>query len=354
MKTLRITVSVLVIVLVLSLTALVGVALASEQTKLALKDSLDLAFKNNGSVILAQDAVEDARLALEQARANNLLKPSPVMLHQAEAAYTNAQSSLNLAKLDLALEVEQQYYELLKAEDMLKIANEALQLAQEQLNVTMAKKEAGVAADLDVLKAKNQVSSAQANLGKAQRNRDVAVFTLNQTIGLSVDTQLSLADQFSYEPVSVDLEEATKEALTNRVEIAQAQATVELADLNVKLADNGYTPQLTLARNKLAANDAAVRLKQQQDKIVLAARQAYVNLKEAESRITLTSQKAQESKENLRITQLLYNADMATSLDVLTAQNASTQAEIDALEAIFDYNVAKAQFWRALGRGQAE
>lgn len=354
MKALRIAVSILAIAVSFSLNAFVGTVSASEQAKLTLKDCLDLALKNNGSIILAQDSVEDARLALEQARANDFLKPSPVALRQAETAYANAQSNLNLAKLDLALTVEQQYYDLLKAEDMVKIASEALQLAQEQLNIAMAKKEAGVAADLDVLKAKNQVSSAQANLGKAQLSRDIAMFALNQTIGLPVDTQLSLVDQFSYEPVAVDLEEATKEALSNRVEITQAQAAVELADMNVKLAENDYTPKLTLARNRIAASDAAVKLKQQQDKIVLAVRQAYVSLKEAESRITLTKEKAEESKENLRITQLLYNADMATSLDVLAAQNAFTQAEIDALEAIFDYNVAKAQFWRALGRGQTD
>jgi len=75
-------------------------------------------------------------------------------------------------------------------------------------------------------------------------------------------------------------------------------------------------------------------LKEQQNKIALAVRQAYVALKQAEAKVELTESKVNEARENLRITQLLFEADMATNVEVLSAQNQYTQSQIDSVQAI--------------------
>ncbi|MGB4380006.1 MAG: TolC family protein, partial [Bacillota bacterium] len=85
------------------------------------------------------------------------------------------------------------------------------------------------------------------------------------------------------------------------------------------------------------------------NKIALSVRQAYVSLVQAEAKIELSEARVNEARENLRITQLLFEADMATNVEVLAAQNQYTQSQIDALQAIYDYNMARSQFNRTIG-----
>jgi outer membrane protein TolC len=207
-----------------------------------------------------------------------------------------------------------------------------------------------MATKLDIIRAENQVASSRNSLASAILNRELAMVSLNQAIGFAPTTVLSLEDEFSYERTEgLDLDAAIEFALANRIEIAQAKSAVEIADMNVKLADNTFTPRLTYERAKISADDARIRLKEQENKIALSVRQAYVSLVQAEAKIELSEARVNEARENLRITQLLFEADMATNVEVLAAQNQYTQSQIDALQAIYDYNMARSQFNRTIG-----
>ncbi|NLB72648.1 MAG: TolC family protein, partial [Firmicutes bacterium] len=70
---------------------------------------------------------------------------------------------------------------------------------------------------------------------------------------------------------------------------------------------------------------------------------------QAEAKVELTESKVNEARENLRITQLLFEADMATNVEVLSAQNQYTQSQIDSVQAIYDYNITRSQLKRTIG-----
>lgn len=316
----------------------------------SLEECRRLALKHSASVLLAENAVLDAKLALEQADATNLTRPSPTSLYQAEMNLKSAEKGLDIVKQDVILSTDQLYYSLLRAEHMVSIAEQALDLAERQLQITNAKESVGMATQLDIIRAENQVASSRNSLASAILNRELAMVSLNQAIGFAPTTVLSLEDEFSYERTEdLDLDAAIEFALANRIEIAQAKSAVEIADMNVKLADNTFTPRLTYERAKISADDARIRLKEQENKIALSVRQAYVSLVQAEAKIELSEARVNEARENLRITQLLFEADMATNVEVLAAQNQYTQSQIDALQAIYDYNMARSQFNRTIG-----
>lgn len=350
--------SVGLVALVFLAVAAVGSAASAEEAaaptpparQISLDECRELALQSQASVLLAANAVKDAELEQAQTEATSLTKPSPTSTYQARVNLEVARKNLEIARQDAILSVDQSYYSLLKASHMVAICEQALTLAENQHEIAVAKEKIGMATKLDVMRAENQVISARNSLASALLSRDLAMVTLNQAIGLDPDTLLELRDEFSYEGVGeLDLEASIEAALANRVEIAQAQSSVEVADMNVQLSDNTFTPKLTLERAKLTAADARIRLASQRDQIALAVRQAYINLKKAEANVGLTAKKVAEAEENLRVTQLLFDADMATNLDVLTAQNQYTQSRIDALQAIYDFNVAKSQFKRAIG-----
>lgn len=318
--------------------------------EIGLEECRNLALSHSTSVLLAATAVEDANLALEQTEASNLTKPSPTSLYQARMSLESARKNLEITKQDAILNTDQLYYSLLRAEHLVSISRQSLALSERQLEIAMAKEMVGMATKLDIIRAENQAASARNSLESAILNRDLAMVALNQATGFAPETVLSLRDEFSYEETgNLDLDACIESALANRVEIAQAQSGVEIADMNVILADNSFTPRLTYERAKLAASDARLKLTEQQNKIAFAVRQAYVALKQSEAKIQLAEAKVKEAQENLRVTQLLFEADMATNVDVLSAQNQYTQSQIDAVQAVYDYNVTKSQFQRAVG-----
>jgi outer membrane protein len=318
--------------------------------EVSLEECRSLALEHSASVLLAENAVHDARLALEQTEATSLTKPSPTSLYQSRMSLESAGKNLEITKQDVVLGTDQLYYSLLRAEHLVSISRQALDLSERQFEIAMAKESVGMATKLDIMRAENQTASARNSLASALLNRDLATVSLNQAIGFVPETILSPRDEFSYEKTGdLDLDASIEFALANRVEIAQAQSAVEIADMNVQLADNSFTPRLTYERAKLAAEDARIKLKEQQNKIALAVRQAYVSLKQAEAKVELAGSKVDEARENLRITQLLFEADMATNVEVLSAQNQYTQSQIDSVQAIYDYNMTRSQFKRTIG-----
>jgi outer membrane protein len=318
--------------------------------EVSLEECRSLALEHSASVLLAENAVHDARLALEQTEATSLTKPSPTSLYQSRMSLESAGKNLEITKQDVVLGTDQLYYSLLRAEHLVSISRQALDLSERQFEIAMAKESVGMATKLDIMRAENQTASACNSLASALFNRDLATVSLNQAIGFVPETVLSPRDEFSYEKTGdLDLDASIEFALANRVEIAQAQSAIEIADMNVQLADNSFTPRLTYERAKLAAEDARIKLKEQQDKIALAVRQAYVSLKQAEAKVELAESKVDEARENLRITQLLFEADMATNVEVLSAQNQYTQSQTDSVQAIYDYNMTRSQFKRTIG-----
>lgn len=346
-----------IVALILSITtAFCPVALAGDGAggptvrDMSLEECRGLALKSHASILLATSALKDAELALAQTEATSLTKPSPTSIHQAQMGLVVAQKNLEIARQDVVLSTDQQYYSLLRAEHLISISEQALTLAERQFEIAIAKEKVGMATRLDLIRAENQVASARNSLASALMNRDLAVVALNQAIGLPPETLLRPLDAFSFENTGdLDLEASIEFALANRVEIAQAQSAVEIADMNVSLTDNSFTPRLTYERAKLTADDARVKLAEQRNKIAFAVRQAYVALKQAETKVEFAAKKAREAEENLRVTGLLFEADMATNVEVLSAQNQYTQSCIDSVQAIYDYNVARSQFKRAVG-----
>jgi outer membrane protein TolC len=321
-----------------------------QAVEVSLEGCRSLALEHSASVLLAESAVQDARLALEQTEATSLTKPSPTSLYQSQMSLESAGKNLEITKQDVVLGTDQLYYSLLRAEHLVSISRQALDLSERQFEIAMAKESVGMATKLDIMRAENQTASARNSLMSALLNRDLAMVSLNQAIGFVPETILSLRDEFFYEKTGdLDLDASMEFALANRVEIAQAQSAVEIADMNVQLADNSFTPKLTYERAKLAVEDSRIKLREQQSKIALAVRQAYVSLKQAEAKAELAESKVDEARENLRITQLLFEADMATNVEVLSAQNQYTQSQIDSVQAIYDYNMTRSQFKRTIG-----
>jgi len=71
-------------------------------------------------------------------------------------------------------------------------------------------------------------------------------------------------------------------------------------------------------------------------------------LKEKRTNIQITERKEKLKQEAYSIAQKQYKAGLINATDLLDAQIELTQAQLSAVDALFEYNLAKAKFIKAL------
>ena len=82
--------------------------------------------------------------------------------------------------------------------------------------------------------------------------------------------------------------------------------------------------------------------------------QSYLKTRGAEENIAAIETAIQQAKENLRITEERYKEQVSTITDVLVAQTLYTQTMTNYYNALYDYKIAKAVLYRAIGQEKLE
>ena len=146
--------------------------------------------------------------------------------------------------------VEQTYWEVVFANENLKVAEAALKAAQELLASNRAKAKAGVMSIVDVLQAEAAVASRVEQVLVADKTIRDQEDQLRRLLNpgeedLRQDLRLTPLDQpvVALEPIS--LQEAIDIAIEQRPEIVQAKKNMETSDLNTKFAKNQILPTLS-------------------------------------------------------------------------------------------------------------
>lgn len=147
--------------------------------------------------------------------------------------------------------VEQTYWEVVFANENLKVAEAALKAAQELLASNRAKAKAGVMSIVDVLQAEAAVASRVEQVLVADKTIRDQEDQLRRLLNpaeedLRQDLRLTPLDQpvMTLEPIS--LQEAIDTAIELRPEIVQAKKNMESSDLNTQFAKNQLLPTLSL------------------------------------------------------------------------------------------------------------
>ena len=146
--------------------------------------------------------------------------------------------------------VEQTYWEVVFANENLKVAEAALKAAQELLASNRAKAKAGVMSIVDVLQAEAAVPARVEQVLVADKTirdqEDQLRRLLNpEEEDLRQDLRLTPLDKptVTLEPIS--LQEAIDIAIEQRPEIVQAKKNMDTSDLNTKFAKNQILPTLS-------------------------------------------------------------------------------------------------------------
>jgi len=294
------------------------------------------------------------------------------------------------AQYQTALSAKQTFFGALAATALVRVRELSVRRAEDQLKVSVAKLQAGSATRSDSLRSLVTLGNTRLELLNAITAVATAEANLGRLVGM--DGRVSaIADSAYLQVVDVgDTASIRTEAENKSPAVLAAQAQADAARANLKASKSTWWPQLNLSgryayngnsgqdytffdsrsmtlalsyplfnqfqrdqsivtasTNYDAAQSTAMDARRQVD-ASLTARLAELDAARAQIDITTTS--LQAATEDLRVNQERYRVGAATIVDVLSSQEALSQAEVDVVQARYNYLIAKAQIEALIGR----
>lgn len=296
-------------------------------------------------------SVKTAQANLLQAQAANTASqadPSVLVAARLSAAHavTQAQAQLKDAQLTALQTTIQNYTALLEAQENTALQTFQVQVLTKNLEVAQVKLTTGNATTLDVQNAQNSLAGGQQNLAAAQAALNLASAKLGTQLGVSAP-RASGAPEAPKLTTSVATLQTTADQLTNLV---TANNSLALAQLNVKLASNDFTPVQTLQQAQTALANAQRTLSSAQQNTSQAISAAYQNALNATAQLEVAQSKAdaaqkQYDQDNTRLQSgTIAATDLQSSqLTLRQAQFALLQAKDSVLNSLAALSVASGQ-----------
>ena len=311
-------------------------------------------------------------------------------LRAARADQNAADASLIDARFQQALTTTNQFLDALAAAQLVRVRETSVRRAEEQLKTSIAKLRAGSATRSDSLRSLVTLGNTRLELITTQAQLAAAEANLARLIGQK--GRVHAADDSAFyriQPV-VDTQALRLEAESRSPRVRSAAASAAAARATVRASRSAYWPTLNLAANtgwNGSRNDDYDLLNQRQlsltlrwtlfngfdRELTIVQREADLELAEASAadaqraveaelitrvaeldaartRIEITGTSVVAAGEDLRVQQERYRLGVSTIVDLLTSQEALNQAEVDVVNARFDYLRAKAQLEALIGR----
>ena len=312
---------------------------------------------------------------------------------QAKYNLESTKEAVRQSKHLMVFNTKRAFYGHLLAREFVSVAEGAVRVAEESLENVKNMYEVGMASKMDLLRSEVRLTNMQPEVIAAKNNLRISELSLKTILGMDLSQSVEIEGALSFEPLEPDLEECITTALAQRPEVRQFDFQRKMAGESLKLSRAGYLPSLALSGNysfwsdklnfrkdtwssfyavnlvlnipifngfkesaQIAQSKAMIReielnQKALQDAVEFEVRQAVLMLKEAKETLLSQEKNTEQAKESLRITQLNYSEGMAMTLDVISAEAAYSQAQVNYSQALYNYVVAVAELDRAMGVG---
>jgi outer membrane protein len=314
-------------------------------------------------------------------------------LRAAQAQVDAAEATEIAQNYTIALNVKQQYFNVLAARESQSAAAKQLETAQQQLRAATARVAAGAAMSSDSLRSSIQVGNARLQVLTAENNLAAANASLSRLVGTEDIVTALIADTSSTETITMSDDELFRIAMDGP-SVNQAEANFTAAKQSSRAAKTPYLPTLSaslswsfsasdtgfrftgdsrnrnistglsinfpifqglgreqavvqarVAEDNAAANLRDQRLNQRQQMVTLLG-----NFRTAEARVEIQQASVNAAEEDLRVMQERYNLGASTLLELLTSQQQLDTARQQLIDARLAVRTTKAQIEQLIGR----
>ena len=306
-----------------------------------------------------------------------------------------AEINEKLVRQNIIFNAKKIYFSMLEAQKLFDVAQKTVTQLQAHTEVAQNYYQVGMTPLNDFLQAQVEQANAEQELIVAKNNLENAESDFNILLRRPLDTPVKIDDITDYFSFKQDLDYCFSEADQNRLEIKVATLEVEIKAKELKLAKKNYYPSVDLqgsyfnigtdwnvdggtgitdpsgwnilataswnfwewGRTSYGIHEKQSRLSQARlqkteilDNIHLQVKKAYLKTQEAEKAIITVEQAVEQAKENFRINEERYKAQVATSTDVLDAQTLLAKTITNYYKALYAFKISKAALYRAMGQ----
>lgn len=297
---------------------------------------------------------------------------------------------VEVSRQDLILDVYQAYYQLIQSQKLLVVAERSIRALEALRNQTREFYKAGVVPKVDVLATEGQL--AQARVQRTQSQTDIEKYkaTLNLLLRYPQETPINVIEDIEYRPNQYRIPAIYSAAAANRLEIRQANISVDQAMALVRIAKADLLPAVAVQANGSRFNDdwntfdqeavndwriqgivtwtfdmfrrrdtvkdrragqarSFVAREQLVEQIMEQVKTSYLDMKRSESDIQDNKKAVEYRRENFRINQERYKEQVATYVEVLDAERQLALAEGDYYISLTGYWINKAVLERNMG-----
>lgn len=288
---------------------------------------------------------------------------------------------------EVICDVKNAYYNLLYTYEQKRVAEEMVNRYDLFYKQAKAFYTAGTNPKVDVTIAEVNLSNSKLALIEAENAVDIAMAKLNNTMGLPYMNKYNIQDKLRYKPCDLSLETAVDIAKESRPDYKLATVKIETARQNLQLTKKAWLPQLTLEgqyqiggktftsnygynfgaflnfptvngmlikneikeAKSLHAREIATAMSTQND-IYLEIQNAYYSLKEKKNKIPVSTLNVKQAKENYELSFGRYRAGVGNPIELKEAQVQLQDAELKYYSTLYEYNFARANLEKAIGK----
>ncbi|MEO0079347.1 MAG: TolC family protein [candidate division WOR-3 bacterium] len=297
--------------------------------------------------------------------------------------------ALRQARGQVRIQATEGFYQALLAERMVVLLEESYNQLRRHVDQVQALYDNGLATRLDLMRARVSLTNLEAQRAQLANARQLALAALCNTIGIPQNTPIKLEEELKPETLAIDLASATDSALRSRPELLQLRRAIQIANLGVNIAKTANLPSLFAAANydykrpvgfqdewgtdynatiglsmpiftglgnlqklrqaQSRERQARIALAMAEEGVKLEVLAQVLALEQEQKNIAYQAQSVELAQEALNLAEQRYQHGLLSNLEYLDTQLTLTQSKVAYLNALANYQIAKARLLRAIG-----
>ncbi len=288
---------------------------------------------------------------------------------------------------DVIYQTKNAYYNVLYAYENKRIARDTVAKYQLFYNQAKAYYSSGMNPKVDVTIAETNLSNAKLKLIEADNAINLAIANLNNVMGVPYIEKYKIVDRLQYKPVKITFEEAIDIARDARPELKHAEIRVEGVNQTIKLTKKSFLPTISvegqyqrggkswtsnygfnlggyltfpavnimLLRNEIKEarylyDRELANARDMQNNIYLEIQTAYLKVEEKRNQLPVAILQVKQAKENYELSFGRYRVGEGSPTELKDSENTYEQAQLTYYTALYEYNSARAQLEKAIGK----
>ena len=304
----------------------------------------------------------------------------------AKRTYESAQFSLQTSINTVIYNVKQSYYNLLFAQQQVKVYEDTVKDYTLHLEQAKAYYDIGSKPKIDVLTAEYNLGNAKLNLIKAQNTLKIAYVQLSNAMGMPEYSDYDVIDNLKAKEYDINIDYAVNTAYETSPELLAAKKKADASELLVRSSRRAFTPNIqgfaSYSRGgkkidtdygyqfgaELSYNTVNLMLlKKQVDEakatykkdladyetskqnIYFSVKEAYINLINAQDSISVAKLSMDEAKEQYDQASGRYKVGLGDAIELKDAETTYRNSQLSYYSTLLEYHVSAANLERLMG-----